>query len=180
MKKFGYGPAFADERIVFGAQRPGYPSHRVNDDDIAEWIDCMQGDGIKCVCCLLTPDQLGFYGNGLLNTYLAAFGQQRVSSIPIEDFHLCSPTLLRERILPFLEKSDIKGEKVVVHCSGGSGRTGLVLAGWLVFRHGLSVDEALATVKKNGRNPLESVEQGNATMSELRNLLAQCQKGVID
>ncbi len=36
--------------------------------------------------------------------------------------------------------------QVVVHCWGGSGRTGKVLAAWLVRRHGLSAADAAAEV----------------------------------
>jgi len=38
-----------------------------------------------------------------------------------------------QKILPFLTQTEKLGEKVAVHCSGGSGRTGHVLPhGWLV------------------------------------------------
>lgn len=40
---------------------------------------------------------------------------------------------LTGKILPFLLEADKQSEKVVVHCSGGVGRTGLVLAAWLVY-----------------------------------------------
>jgi hypothetical protein len=37
-----------------------------------------------------------------------------------------------EKAMAFLEAADEAGEKVVLHCSGGQGRTGLILAAWLV------------------------------------------------
>ncbi|MGY1703532.1 ADP-ribosylglycohydrolase family protein [Geodermatophilus sp. SYSU D00697] len=35
-----------------------------------------------------------------------------------------------------------EGHRLLVHCHGGASRTGLVLRGWLVRHHGMSVDEA--------------------------------------
>ena len=113
----------------------------------------------------------------LLNTYSSEFGQDNVCWAQIEDFHLCDITTLKEQILPFLKDSDVKGERVVVHCSGGSGRTGHVLAAWLVFRRRLPVEDALENVRNTDRNPYEAAAYGNATKEELYALLRQCQKG---
>jgi protein-tyrosine phosphatase len=183
MNKFNFGPAFKDERIVWGAQRPGYDEDEipVQMSRIKEWISFMKDDGIKHVCYLLTKDEeREFYGNEVLsNIYLYEFGQNHVFSMPVKDRHLCNASLLKERILPLLDKSYVNGEKIVIHCSGGSGRTGHVLAAWLVYKHKLSIDKALSAVKlpSVSRNPYEAVCAKNATMDELYNLLKQCQKG---
>ena len=50
----------------------------------------------------------------------------------VEDYHLCDHATLERHILPFLHESDQTTTPVLVHCSGGSGRTGHVLAAWLV------------------------------------------------
>jgi protein-tyrosine phosphatase len=60
---------------------------------------------------------------------------------------------------------------VVVHCSGGSGRTGHVLAAWLVRYRGLEAGTALSEVRSTGRNPQEAVDAGLATLAELNRLL---------
>ena len=108
----------------------------------------------------------------LLEEYRRSFGAPNVCSVGVPDYHLSEPTLLQEVVLPFLVESDERDAPVIVHCSGGSGRTGHVLAAWLVHRRGLSIDQALAAVVAMGRNPREAVGCGNATDDQLRQLLS--------
>ncbi|MDJ0573055.1 MAG: hypothetical protein QNJ53_29010 [Pleurocapsa sp. MO_192.B19] len=51
----------------------------------------------------------------------------------------------------------------MVHCSGGVGRTGQVLTAWLVAQRAFSNKNAIATVKKTGRNPYEALITGILT-----------------
>lgn len=177
MTRFELGQASESEKIVFGAQRPGYPSKQhVAFTEVQEWIAFMKEQGIKRICCLLPEKQFSYYDEDLLDLYRKEFGQDNICWADIEDFHLCDVVKLKERILPFLKESDIKREKVVVHCSGGSGRTGHVLTAWLAHRRGFSINEALLTVKGMGRNPCEAVDCGNATKDELYALLEACKE----
>ena len=145
-----FAAASENELIVFGAARSGY-----RDAEVARWIEFMQGHNIKQVCCLLAQTQLIRYCD-LLGTYRKIFGCDRVCWAPIADFELVDRDILIDRILPFLESANSKGERVVVHCSGGIGRTGQVLAAWLVSGRGFSDKQAIAAVKKTGRNPYEA------------------------
>lgn len=169
-----FAPASELEHIVFGAERPGYNSKHVDEDEVRKWIISVKRRNITRVCCLLTPDQLSYYAMDLLETYRSAFGHENVCSAPVEDYRLCSEVTLKETILPFLRESDVKQRRVVVHCSGGIGRTGHVLAAWLVCGRGFSVEDALWTVKRMGRNPFEAVEMHNATHAALSALLESC------
>jgi protein-tyrosine phosphatase len=171
MGRFEFAAARPEEVIVYGAQRPGYPSKNVDVSDVRAWISFVQKSGIRRVCCLLPTKQLAYYRVDLLQTYREAFGQQNVCRAEVEDYHLCDHATLENTILPFLVESDRASTPVVIHCSGGSGRTGHVLAAWLVRHRGLSVDDALAIVSTN-RNPREAVHCGHATEKELRCLLA--------
>lgn len=170
-----FAPASPSEDVVFGAQRPGYSSKNVGAKVVAEWITFMKAQGIQRVCCLLGPGQLDYYSSDLLETYRAEFGIENVVSAPLEDYHLCEAATLENVILPFLEAADLAKSPVVVHCSGGSGRTGHVLAAWLVRRKGLTFDEALTTLHSLLRNPEEAVQMGNATQQQLQALVSGTQ-----
>jgi protein-tyrosine phosphatase len=148
---YKFAPASEYEPIVFGSARPGYSNEQVN-----EWIEFMQNQGIQRVCCLLPESQLTRYSN-LLDVYRQTFGLDQVCWTPIEDFHFADPEILIHQILPFLVLANQRQEKVVVHCSGGIGRTGHVLAAWLVAGRGLSNQAAIAAVKQTGKNPYEAV-----------------------
>lgn len=172
-ERYRFAPARTGEAVVYGAQRPGYPQETVYKTSIEEWIDFMKGKGIQRVCCLLPPpSQLSFYRVNLLGEYRNAFGCSNVRHIPIEDFCLCDPTDLESGVLPFLAESEAAGLPVVAHCSGGSGRTGHVLAAWLVRHRGLTVDAALSAVRDMGRNPREAIQCGKATEAQLQALLS--------
>ena len=172
---YKFAPASKQEPIVFGSARPGYSSQ-----EVADWLEYMQSQEIRRVCCLLPQKQLAPYSD-LLGTYAQQFGSQQVCWTPIEDFTLAEPEVLTGKILPFLLAADRQGEKVVVHCSGGIGRTGHVLAAWLVCGRGFSNRAAIAAVRQMGRNPYEvaiaAVLQGKnpfKMVAELETLLDRC------
>ena len=171
----GFGPASRSEAVVFGAQRPGYPGTSVGRSEVDEWIRFMQDQGIKRVVCLLPQGQLRYYSSlpgGLLGLYKEAFGEERMHAADIEDYHLCELVKLK-KVLSFLSEADAKREKVIVHCSGGLGRTGHVLAAWLVHGRGFDPGAALNAVIAMGRDPKEAIRAGHATEAELLRL-ASC------
>ncbi|NJM88410.1 MAG: protein phosphatase [Hydrococcus sp. RU_2_2] len=174
---YKFTAACQSENIVFGCARPGYSHEKVK-----QWIDFMQTQEIKRICCLLAPTQLDRY-SALLKTYQQTFGIDRVCWAPIEDFQLADPETLTQQILPFLKVADRENEKVVVHCSGGIGRTGHVLAAWLVSGRGMSNKDAIAAVRQMGKNPYEAaiaaVFKGRnpwKVMIQLNALLDDCRR----
>lgn len=148
---YKFRAASENELIVFGAARPGFTQKQVT-----EWIEFMQAQDIQRACCLLAKIQLSRYSE-LLGTYRQVFGSDRVCWSPIKDFTFVTPEALVQQILPFLVTADQQNEKAVVHCSGGIGRTGHVLAAWLVAGRGFSRRSAITSVKQTGRNPYEAV-----------------------
>ena len=125
------------------------------------------------MCCLL-DEQLSCYQSDLLAAYRDSFGEEAVCEAPIRDFTLAEEELLTDTILPFLDDSVCREEKVVVHCSAGFGRTGHVLAAWLVYGRRMANDEAIAAVIAQGRNPHEAAGSGLAGVASLDSLLDAC------
>ena len=142
--------------------------------EVDEWIKFLKTHGIERVVCLLHDEELqNYFSNvpdGLIKTYEETFGPEKVLHAPIRDFTLCEPQRL-ERIVAFLDNAKKAVDKVVVHCSGGSGRTGHVLACWLVHGRGLDPDAALRAVEQTGRCPREAGDD-----EKLRTLLEGCRK----
>lgn len=166
-----FAPAAPDEEYVYGASCPGWHTTTDHDDAIDDWLTFMLDRGVERVCCLLSGDQLA---DTKANTghYRDAFGPENVRHVPIADHHLADGETLEERILPFLHDAVDAGEPVVVHCLAGIGRTGHVLAAWLVEGRDYEVVDAIETVQKMGRSPAEAVTSGNARHGELYELLA--------
>jgi protein-tyrosine phosphatase len=173
---YNFAAAAPREEIVYGAARPGYTQAEVQ-----AWLAFMGDRGIQRVCCLLPSRQLKRYSN-LLSIYHQTFGAEQVCWAPLEDFRVADLGLLQTQILPFLAQADQQRQPVVVHCSGGVGRTGQVLTAWLIAGRGMAPAAAIATVRQTGRNPYEAMLaapfQGRnpwAVQAELNRLWQQLQ-----
>lgn len=151
---YGFGAAYDAEPTVFGARRPGFPLRKVSNPLVDRWTTFMRAQGIARVVCLLPARQLRHYDD-LLGIYGTVFGAAHVLHAPIEDFQLADAPVLVGRVLPFLTATEHQRQQVVVHCAGGVGRTGHVLAAWLVYARGVSNDEAIESVRRSGRNANE-------------------------
>lgn len=172
---YKFAAASANEPIVFGAAKPGY-----TDKQVEKWLKFMHDRDIQRVCCLLPEAQLTRYSD-LPNMYRDSFGIDRICWALIEDFRLVDRQLLLHQILPFLAIADRSQEKVVIHCSGGVGRTGHILAAWLVAGRGYNRKLAIDTVIQTGRNPYEAIIAAPflgrnpwRVRAELHSLLDEC------
>jgi protein-tyrosine phosphatase len=154
---YRFAPAAPREDHVFGASAPGWHSacdHRVALD---RWIAFMQDQRIDRVCCLLSlsrPEARESH----LDPYREAFGNGNVRHVPLADRRLADPEPLGRDVLPFLADTARADERVVVQGLSGLGRTGQVLAAWLVARHGYDPDVAVDTVMGMCRDPVGGIE----------------------
>lgn len=81
-------------------------------------------------------------------------------NIPIRDFH--PPTMEQiDDFINFVEKCLKNGGAVVAHCGMGQGRTGTMLACYLVHT-GMEAKEAINKVRKIRPHSIETSEQENA------------------
>jgi len=80
--------------------------------------------------------------------------------IPVEDFH--PPTLEQMgAFVSVVETSVAAGQPVGVHCTAGLGRSGTMVAAYLVSR-GASASEAMATIREKREGSIETPEQEEA------------------
>jgi atypical dual specificity phosphatase len=64
------------------------------------------------------------------------------------------------QIIQFIESQKSQSHSVLVHCGEGKGRTGTVLAAYLVY-HGMRADDAIRVVREKRSGSVQTVEQEN-------------------
>lgn len=136
--RHNFGPVSTRDDILYTACRPGNSPTKTQDvisnDAVREWIDFMKSNGVHKVISLLDANEYGLYETDLCQQYtdggLACLCQE------MKQNGACT------NIFEFIDQAAAKGEKVVVHCTGGIGRAGRVAGGWLVHRYGLTPVEA--------------------------------------
>jgi len=58
---YNFGAASPNEKIVFGAGRPGYEFNPpILSEHITNWVQFMNAHGIRRVLCLLSSEQLTY------------------------------------------------------------------------------------------------------------------------
>lgn len=73
-----------------------------------------------------------------------------------------APSLIQlDEIVQFIEEQSAQSKPVVVHCAEGMGRTGTILAAYLV-RKGMSADDAISKVREKRPGSIQNLEQENA------------------
>ncbi|MGE8233000.1 MAG: ATP-binding cassette domain-containing protein, partial [Stenotrophomonas sp.] len=101
---------------------------------------------------------------------------ERLAPYGLRSYHLgivdrgAPPLLWAKLLLAKIEVMLREGEVVAVHCLAGLGRTGMVLAAWLI-REGLTADEALRRLRTLDPGFVQSQEQEDLLHALEENLL---------
>jgi protein-tyrosine phosphatase/nicotinamidase-related amidase len=145
------------------------PGRRDRQRDLeADLTDLVEQESASHLLCLLPQAELEAVGVAELLVRARAHGLQ-VRSHPIRDQGAPDPAELRQT-LAWLREAVEAGGRVVVHCLGGLGRSGLVAATALI-EAGLAPAEAIAVVRAS-RDPraIESQEQEDFVRSWVRGM----------
>ena len=120
----------------------GYPASRTQ----IEWL---VRAGINCILTLTVDPLPAEFTSGL---------DIVTSHVPMQDHQPPSVDAL-ERAVEFVEEQLAAGRAVLVHCLAGEGRTGCVLAAYLVKTKGLVADQATAEVRRTKQQFVESRQE---------------------
>ncbi len=144
MARYNFGPSSHRMPLVFGMEAPGVPLKpggsynepgSVPNDVVQCWIDHLKTNGISRTLCLLNSSELACYADPGYKALCEASG---IKPALVDAF---APGA-KDGVLQALTEAYAAEENIAVHCSGGEGRTGLVLAACLVEKCGLSAEEA--------------------------------------
>ncbi len=135
--------------VLAGCPRPG--GQRSDDKRLDDDLLSLKRQGVRAVLSL-TEDPL-------LDGALARHGLAELH-LPVDDLTPPTPAQL-EAALAFIDQHRARGESVAVHCKMGQGRTGTVLAAYLI-RAGWDLADALAEVRAICPGAIGSAEQEEA------------------
>lgn len=133
---------WVEEGLLAAMARPG--GQRPLDEDLS----CLRSAGIR-VLVSLTAEPIE-------EEALARYGIEGLH-LPVEDF--TPPTLEQiDRFLREVERARLEGRGLGIHCTAGKGRTGTMVAAYLVTR-GRSVADAIAEIRRLRPGSVETAAQ---------------------
>jgi len=129
------------------------------DRDLAQDITALKDQDITAVVSLLAQQELLHHGAGDIETLLS---QAKIDwhQFPISDFGTPSAEVIQRwaETVPQLLQHLQEGQKVVIHCAAGYGRTGMMTAALLVAM-GVDAEKAIALVRAARPGTIETPEQ---------------------
>ncbi len=139
----------AEDSMLWWIEEPGLMgSHNPTDRELAWIIE----SGVAMVISLLDEtEHKPLYG---IEHFVEGICVRH--SIPVPDYGVPAP----EQLSGFFEavREGLEKGRVLVHCQGGSGRTGTLGALWLVSR-GMTPEKAISTVREANPSAIETVDQ---------------------
>jgi atypical dual specificity phosphatase len=125
-------------------------------------LKALKEEGIRAIVSLtgtpLNPDIVRRLGFEYLHSHMSG-----------------EPTVEQFReLVRFVERMNAQSKPVLVHCGEGIGRTGTVLAAYLIY-HGDRAGEAIGKVRKKRPGSVQTLEQEKA-LHEFENFMKQAQR----
>jgi len=120
------------------------PGRKDQNRDLALDVTAIKEAGITHVINLVLPTELDQYGVANLNEGYARAGLKCLA-FPVADQHAPGPGLIPE-LYNWMDQAG-SHSRILVHCVGGLGRSGTVVAGWLIHR-GYSRERAIQLVRQ--------------------------------
>lgn len=123
------------------------------------FLDEARAKSLNLVVCLNPLEEVA----QLSPAYHKAIAEGRLpfrwQHLPMRDFGLgADPAAFRQGVEQ-IAHSLVLGERVLLHCAAGIGRTGTVAA-CVLKAHGQSVEAAVAAVRHAGSNPQSALQSG--------------------
>ncbi|HEY7835148.1 MAG TPA: dual specificity protein phosphatase family protein [Ktedonobacterales bacterium] len=149
------------EEALAGSGQPGWRGrgqglgapapHAAQPNDLDEDLAWLRGRGIGAILSLTeTPlPEEALARQGFVSRH-----------VPVRDMTAPAPEQLEEA-LEFIDQQRARGRRVLVHCLVGQGRTGTVLAAYLI-RAGMAPEAALAHLRSVCPDAVSSGEQQRA------------------
>jgi ADP-ribosyl-[dinitrogen reductase] hydrolase len=129
------------------------------DRDLAQDVTAIKDHNIAVVVSLLAHKELQHHGAGDIEALL---NQAQIDwrQFPITDFGIPSADVTKRwsQTVPSLLAHLQKGQKVLIHCAAGYGRTGMMTAALLVAM-GVDAEKAIESVRSARPGTIETPEQ---------------------
>jgi len=81
-----------------------------------------------------------------------------IKHLPLNN-HMRPPDESLREAVAFLERCVNEGSNVLVHCAAGKGRTGMVLASYLVMDYDMKPRDAIETIRRKRPGSIEKVQE---------------------
>ncbi len=145
--------SWIEENVIAGAHYP---------DDSSDF-DYLRNNGIKVIISLRQKNHYTVLPAKVLKGFV-------IYHLPIEDFSIPTDEQVRE-FWQLYQKHEKLRESIVVHCYAGCGRTGTMLAAWLLLKEKVKTgQEAIEMVRELRPCSIESDEQEEFICHVGRNL----------
>jgi len=168
---YNFGKASSRIPLVFGVEAPGVPmkpggkyneKESVPTEVVEQWADYLKEQGVSRTLCLLKQEELDCYANP---GYASILESKGIKPSLVDVFQ----PEAGDKCWAAYQEAVESGEKIAVHCSGGEGRTGVVLGTLLAKDAGISSEDAASEILSTAEAEEVVRKVGAAKLDKLLN-----------